>query len=544
MRDLRNVLGPSLRRRLVLGLLAVLAVLIAGLGTAEVLVLRHALYQRSAQGLRTELQLLAASEAGVDPGPTATPAPCSVSPGPVVAGLAGRAKPPGGPPVPPGPGGPGGPTLGPGAATALAQVLAQRGVASAVVGPSGTILACASAAGTGSQAGFSVPSPTAKDLFALDGSSGYVTLDSGGRHLLAISQPVGADTAILVADLGDDDAAVRTVILVTVLGAVAALGVAALLSRPLLASGLAPLRKVARTADAIAAGDVSQRAALWRSNDEVGRLGTAFDTMVDRLQAGLEERDELLRQLRSREQAMRQFVADASHELRTPLTAVLGSTQVLRLGAASNPEELAESLGHIESQAERMSRLVSDLLLLSRHDGATLAACFEPVDLGALVSEEAAHWKEMYRDRPITISVEETWVEGDRHALLRMASNLVDNAAKYSPPSSPLEISTRRGATHAELAVVDQGPGIAIEDRSRIFERFYRGDPARARATGGAGLGLAIVDSIAVDHHGAARVDDTPGGGATFVVTLPLKASPASEQFPDSASVPAVRAPR
>lgn len=534
MRRFRNFLVPSLSRRLVLGLLAVLAVLIAGLGTAEVLVLRHTLYQRSAQVLRTELQLLAASEAGADPGPTATPAACSVSPGSVVAGLAGRARPPGGPPASPGPGGPGGPTLGPGAATAVARVLAQRGVASAVVGPSGTILACSAAVETGSQKAFSVPGPTVKDLSALHGSSGYVTLDSGGLHLLAISQPVGADTAILVTDLTGDDAAVRTVILVTVLGATAALGMAALLSRPLLASGLAPLRKVARTADAIAAGDVSQRATLSRRDDEVGRLGTAFDTMVDRLQGGLEERDELVRQLRSREQAMRQFVADASHELRTPLTAVLGSAQVLRLGAASDPDELAESLGHIQSQAERMSRLVSDLLVLSRHDGATVAVCFEPVDLAALVSDEAARWQDMYRDRPITLSVEQTWVEGDRHALLRMAANLVDNAAKYSPASSPVEISVRRTGAHAELAVMDHGPGIATEDRPRIFERFYRGDPARARATGGAGLGLAIVASIAAEHHGTARVDDTPGGGATFVVTLPLQASPAAGQFPDA----------
>lgn len=526
--------GPSLRRRLVLGLLAVLTVLIAGLGTAEVLVLRHVLYQRAAHSLRTELQLLAASEADTSAGSAPTPAACSITPGSMAPGLAGagapRSGPPPGPGAPVGAGGQRGSTLGAGAATALAGVLAQRGVASAVVGPGRTILACAAAAPTGSRAGFSVPSSAAKELSSLSGAGGYVTLDSQGRHLLAISQPIGADTAILVTDLADDDAAVRTVVLVTVLGALAALVMAGLLSRPLLASGLAPLTKVARTADAIAAGDVGQRAALSRSNDEVGRLGTAFDTMVDRLQTSLEERDELVRQLRSREQTMRQFVADASHELRTPLTAVLGAAQVLRLGAASDPEELAESLWHIEAQAERMSRLVSDLLELSRHDGAALPGCPEPLDLAALIADESAHWQGMYRDHPISVSVEEASVEGDRQALLRMAANLVDNAAKYSPAGSPVEITVRCVGTRAALVVADHGPGIALEDRQRIFERFYRGDPARARATGGAGLGLAIVDSIAADHHGTARVDETPGGGATFVVTLPLRDLPAGRR--------------
>jgi signal transduction histidine kinase len=492
--------GPSLRRRLLFGLLAVLVVLIAGLGTAEVLVLREVLYQRSAQGLRTELQLLAASESTVRGSASAVPSSCSGA-GALVAGEGI----PNGPPSPPGPGGPparSGPTLGPGGAAALAQVLAQRGIASAVVGPHGSLIACATAAQTGPQAGFTVPASVAKKLADLHGSRGYVTASSGGRHLLAISQPLGADTAILVTDLASDDAAVRTVILVTMLGGLAAVAVAVLLSRPLLTSGLAPLRKVARAADAIAAGDLDQRAALSRRGDEVGRLGTAFDAMVDRLQAILDERDELVRQLEARERAMRRFVADASHELRTPLTAIRGASQVLRLGAASDPVELCESLGHIQAQAERMSRLVSDLLLLS------------------------AHWQGLYKGRPISVRTEEAWVQGNRDSLTRMASNLVDNAAKYSPASSPVEVTVRVQRGTAELAVVDHGPGISVEERQRVFERFYRGDPARARSTGGTGLGLAIVASIAAEHHGTVEVRETLGGGARLVVKIPLLGSP------------------
>lgn len=515
--------GPSLRRRLVFGLLAVLSLLIAGLGTAEVLVLREVLYQRSAQGLRTELQLLAASESTVRSSSSAIPSSCSGA-GALVAGEGI----PSGPPSPPAPGGPparSGPTLGPGDAAALAQVLAQRGIASAVVGPDGSLIACATAAQTGPQAGFTVPVSVAKKLADLRGSQGYVTASYGGRHLLAISQRLGADTAILVTDLADDDAAVRTVILVTVLGGLAALAVAVLFSQPLLRSGLAPLRKVARAADAIAAGDLDQRAALSRRGDEVGRLGTAFDAMVDRLQASLDERDELVRRLEARERAMRRFLADASHELRTPLTAIRGASQVLRLGAASDPVELCESLGHIQAQAERMSRLVSDLLLLSAHDGSGPALCPEPLDLGALVAGETAHWQGLYGERPISVRIEEAWVEGDRDSLSRMASNLVDNAAKYSPAGSPVEVTVRAQHGTAELAVVDHGPGISIGERQRVFERFYRGDPARARSTGGTGLGLAIVASIAAEHHGAVEVRETPGGGASLVVTMPLRGS-------------------
>jgi signal transduction histidine kinase len=117
-------------------------------------------------------------------------------------------------------------------------------------------------------------------------------------------------------------------------------------------------------------------------------------------------------------------------------------------------------------------------------------------------------------------------VQGNRDSLTRMASNLVDNAAKYSPASSPVEVTVRVQRGTAELTVVDHGPGISVEERQRVFERFYRGDPARARSTGGTGLGLAIVASIAAEHHGTVEVRETLGGGARLVVKIPLLGSP------------------
>jgi len=516
----------TVRRRLVAGLLALLAVVLTATGVTETLVLRHALYQRSAQSLRTELALLVAA------------APLSVAGGPGAPGSGGtttgaaKSCPSFAPGPPPGPlvGGPdgrgrGGPTLGPDRAAALAQVLAERGVASAVVGSNGQMLACATAAPTGSSRAFTVPSSAATALAARR-YSGYVAVDAEGRHLLAIAQPVGADTAILVTDLADDDAAVGVVALITVLAGLAALMLAGLLSRPLLRSGLAPLRTVALTADAVAAGDLDRRADLPHSPDEVGRLGGAFDAMVDRLQAILAERDQLVGELAAREATMRRFLADASHELRTPITAIRGGAQVLRMGAGTDPGLVDESLGHIQTQAERMSRLVADLLFLSRHDSIGRATRRQLIDLGSLVRTERAHWEALCTGHPLTVVAGEAWVEADSDALVRLCANLVDNAATYSPPGTVLSITVRSGAGRAQLIVSDHGPGIAPADRARIFERFYRGDPARARATGGSGLGLAIVAGIAADHGGTVWIEETPGGGATVVVEVPTVPPP------------------
>lgn len=231
----------------------------------------------------------------------------------------------------------------------------------------------------------------------------------------------------------------------------------------------------------------------------IGTAALAFDRMVDRLQVALVERDTLVEQLRSREAAMRRFVADASHELRTPLTAIRGGAQVLGLGALSDPDDLAESLGHIRTQTERMSRLVDDLLLLSRQEAGQPGRRKELMDLGMVVTDQAEQWRTLAGHHPVVVEAETVWVVADLEALARAVSSLVDNAGKYSPPRAPITIRLTRSDSLAELSVSDEGPGIPTAERSRIFERFYRGDPARTRATGGAGLGLAIVASIIGD---------------------------------------------
>ncbi len=506
----------TIRSRLMVGLLAVLALLIAAVGTAEVLVLRHVLYQRSAQDLRNELALLGAAPLPAITGGSAATGSCAG----LSARLPPRAATQGGGPRP----GKGrfGPS-GPAGAAAVAQTLAAKGIASAIAGPDGTLLACAAAGRDGRQSSFTVPTSMLSQLAT---TAGYATARSQGHHLLGIGQPIGADTAILVTDLSDVDAALRVVEAVTVLGGLTALAAAAGLSRPLLRSGLAPLRRVAQTADAIAGGDLDRRTELARSTDEVGQLAAAFDRMIDRLQATLIERDGMVEQLRAQEQTMRRFVADASHELRTPLTAIRGGAQVLRLGAASDPHDLAESLGHIQTQTERMSRLVDDLLLLSRQDSGQPTSTPELIDLGQLIDSQHSLWQALAGSHPLDIATQPAGVIADADAMTRVCGNLIDNAAKYSPADTPITVRVAASSDRVELSVTDRGPGIPPRDRTRIFERFYRGDPARARTTGGAGLGLAIVASVVADHHGHVQAEDSPGGGTRMVIDLPTGCPP------------------
>jgi two-component system OmpR family sensor kinase len=507
--------------RLGAGLIGLLAVLIAGVGVSQVLVVRHVLYARSASGLRTELALLAAGEpSGPSPAtPASAPSACQRA-ALTQGGSVGLPPPP--------PRKPKGRTLGPSGAHNLALVLAQRGVASAVVAADGAMLACADAAPTSAAGSFAVPPVAAQALGHQGSSGGYVTIHAQGHHLLAIAQPLGADTAIAVTDLAADDAAVGAVVAAIAVGGIVALALAALASRPLLRSALAPLTKVAATADAIAAGGLDQRADLPASHDEVGRLGVAFDRMVDRLHASLAEREHLVGRLRASEEAMRRFLADASHELRTPLTAIRGGAQVLRLGAATDPADLAETLGHLEAQAERMSKLVSDLLVLSRQDSHMASPATRLLDMGGLLASQRRHLDAVAARHPLRLETASAWLHGDPDALMRLLDNLVDNAAKYSPPGSPIEVAVAARDGRVDLAVSDHGPGIPVTERERVFHRFYRGDPARSRATGGSGLGLAIVAGIASEHGATVRIDQAVGGGARIVVSFPSVAAPGS----------------
>jgi two-component system OmpR family sensor kinase len=266
--------------------------------------------------------------------------------------------------------------------------------------------------------------------------------------------------------------------------------------------------------------------------------------MLARIEAAFEERRRSEAALRRSEERLRRFVSDASHELRTPVAAVRAYAELFRRGGDRHPEDLPRLMARIESEAARMGILVEDLLLLTRLDqGRALDQA--PVDLGALATDAVEAARTLDPERPLTLSVEgSVEVLGDRDRLRQVVDNLLANVRTHTPPGAPAEVSIRLAGTRAVVDVADSGPGIDPADTERIFERFFRSDPSRARDRGGAGLGLSIVAAITEAHGGKASAANRPRGGAVFTIDLPaLIEAPAAEQPPAPEHPPAEQAP-
>jgi signal transduction histidine kinase len=220
------------------------------------------------------------------------------------------------------------------------------------------------------------------------------------------------------------------------------------------------------------------------------------------------------------EERLRRFVADASHELRTPLTSIRGYAELWRAGGLRDPAELGEGMRRMEQEAKRMGLLVDDLLLLARLDqGRPLETA--PLAFHQLVDDAVRDARAVEPDRPIDLVAEPVVVVGDDHRLRQVVSNLLANVRLHTPPGAPVHVKVEAVGDRVRLEVVDQGPGLAPDVASRVFERFYRGDPARTRARGGSGLGLSIVAAVAEAHGGRVSVDTAPGAGARFLIELP-----------------------
>jgi two-component system OmpR family sensor kinase len=190
-------------------------------------------------------------------------------------------------------------------------------------------------------------------------------------------------------------------------------------------------------------------------------------------------------------------------------------------GAASRPEDLERSMSGITREAERMSLLVDDLLLLARLDeGRPLER--KPVDLAQVVREAVDAARVVEPARPIDVSVEPAIVTGDETRLRQVLDNLLANARAHTPAGTPVSVELKRLDGNVTLTVADRGPGLTDDEAAHVFERFYRADTSRARGSGGVGLGLSIVAAVTEAHGGRAEARPTPGGGATFVITLPL----------------------
>lgn len=284
-----------------------------------------------------------------------------------------------------------------------------------------------------------------------------------------------------------------------------------------LASALVrPLEDIAAAARSIGAGSTSTRIGVVSSDRELCDLAAAIDAMLDRLEASLQAQQRLV-------ESQRRLVADASHELRSPLTNLRGTIEVA-LRRERDGADYRETLRVTLAEVARLSRLVDDMLLLSRSDAGSVPLATGPFDLAALVRASArAH--EATADvgqRRIAVEAPDTLpAHGDPDGLRRAIDNVLDNALVFAPPGTDVTLSAGRDDQGLWVRVSDRGPGIDPADLPRIFDRFYRADPSRARRSGGAGLGLPISRAIVEAHGGTLDTESRPGAGAAFVLRLP-----------------------
>ncbi len=281
------------------------------------------------------------------------------------------------------------------------------------------------------------------------------------------------------------------------------------------------------TAARFAGGDFSQRLGGATPNTEVGRLTRSLNTMLSRIDRAFADRADTIEQ-------MRRFIGDASHELRTPLVSVRGYAELYRMGALTKKADVAQAMERIEKEAERMTTLVTDLLELARLDEAKPLE-LAPVNLIGLAHDQAMDAQASAPGRTVTLwhdgelvhdptLVPAITLNAEENKIRQVLANLLQNALRFSPDDTPIEVIVEKEDSPARgvISVVDHGEGIPLQLRDKIFQRLFRADTSRARDTGGSGLGLAIVDTIVRRHKGTIRVDETPGGGATFKVSLPL----------------------
>ena len=348
-------------------------------------------------------------------------------------------------------------------------------------------------------------SETALAIARGDDAPAWSDVRVGGRHLRVLTFPFGPQAAVQVArPLTEVDQSLRRIGLFLLLvaggGIVLAAGFGLLVAR----AALGPVRGLTETAEHVTeTGDLSQRIEVG-GRDELSRLAASFNTML----AALEEST----------RAQRQLVADASHELRTPLTSLRTNIEVLAGNRALPAEERSRLLSDVVEQLGEMTTLISELIELARAEQQSAEP--EDVRLDLLVADVVERAR---RNRPgvvYTIDLAETVVHGVPSTIERAVANLLDNAAKWSPPDSEVEVVVRDGM----VAVRDHGPGIADEDFPYVFDRFYRARSARGMP--GSGLGLAIVRQVAEAHGGDVVAEHAEGGGTRMTLRLTGKSAP------------------
>jgi two-component system OmpR family sensor kinase len=353
----------------------------------------------------------------------------------------------------------------------------------------------------------------------------FTVLDEAGEGWRAVAAPLrsGSGSVVVASDLGELERTVdRLALLQLAIGALVLVGVSGL-GYVVVRSSLRGLVEVEEAAAAVAAGDLGRRVPERDPRTEVGSLGASFNAMVGQVQAAFATQA-------ASEDRLRRFVADASHELRTPLTSIRGFAELHRQGAVAAAADVSRLLGRIEDEATRMGQLVEDLLALARLDEQRPLHLAD-VDLAVLVADAVHDARAVQPSRPLSTVLADgvPVLRGDQARLRQVLANLLSNAMQHTPVQAAVQVrlSVRDGLAVVEVA--DEGPGMAPEVAARAFERFFRADPSRTRASGGSGLGLSIVAALVSSHGGRLELDTAPGRGAVFRVLLPL-AGPLAQQ--------------
>jgi two-component system, OmpR family, sensor kinase len=337
--------------------------------------------------------------------------------------------------------------------------------------------------------------------------------------------PVSPDGGILLIAQPDSvvGSQVRNLILVEVITGAVLLTLLGLGGRWLIGRGLAPLDRMASTADMITSrGDLTARMPDPGDHAEAGRLAAAINTMLDRIQQAFGARW-------ASEQKVRQFAADASHELRTPLTTIRGYAELYRQGALG-PDRLPNAMRRIEQEADRMSSLVAELLELARLDRNS-SLDLTDTDVAELVRDAVADAKAVEPTRPVSATTPPRLVViADEPRIRQVLANLLGNVREHTPPDTPVAVRLARAGDGALLEVTDAGRGMSEEAAARAFDRFYRsGHNGHGH---GSGLGLSIVQAIATAHGGHAMLKSAIGAGTSVQVWIPFR--PPAQPDPDS----------
>ncbi len=368
------------------------------------------------------------------------------------------------------------------------------------------------------------PLPAASTLDATGDLVTVPATEGDVRYRTAVLRTDDGGTVAVARSMATIDQTVtdtRRILVVVGVGAIAGIAVVAWV---VVRRAFSPIDGMIATADRIAAGDLAERTGMADERSEVERLGSALDRMMDRIESAIDAKS-------ASEERMRRFVAEASHELRTPLTSVRGYAELYRQGA-DDPEAVRTSMERIESEATRMSRLVEAMLQLARLDrepgierGAVdpVRIAGESVDAARVVDGARAYDLDVdaraVDDTPVAL-------DGDRDQLRQVLDNLLTNARLHTPPGTTVTTTVSVHDGTCSIVVADDGPGFSADDRRHAFDRFWRSTRTDENPVDGTGLGLAIVRSIVEAHGGAIVLDDTPGGGARFTITLPLPTPP------------------